>query len=101
MSERTVKVPPVRFSADEDELLIEFVQNHTILYDLKDREFKNTLKKDLIWNEAGKVLNREGQFLFILNMAVITLSFSRSFCLLLCNRLNCTLHNMHFNILTT
>lgn len=37
---------------------VEFVQNHAILYDLKNPEFKNTLTKDLIWNEAGKVLNK-------------------------------------------
>lgn len=65
MSKRTAKnVPDVRFSADEDELLIEFVHNHTILYDLKDLEFKNTMKKEMIWNEAGKVLYR-GEFFYL------------------------------------
>lgn len=58
-------VQKLRFSADEDELLIEFVR-HSILYDLKDPEFKNNVKKDLIWNEAGKVLNREGEFIYCL-----------------------------------
>jgi hypothetical protein len=41
--------------------LIAFVSNHTILYDLKNPDFKNTLKKDLIWEEAGKILNRTGK----------------------------------------
>lgn len=53
--------PSVRFSGDDDEQLIEFVSNHTILYDLKNPEFKNILKKDLIWEEAGKILNRTGK----------------------------------------
>lgn len=52
--------PSVRFSGDDDDQLIAFVSNHTILYDLKNPDFKNTLKKDLIWGEAGKILNRTG-----------------------------------------
>lgn len=64
MGKKTANVQKLRFSADEDELLIEFVQRHSILYDLKDTEFKNNVKKDLIWNEAGKFLNREGEFIY-------------------------------------
>lgn len=56
-------MPNIRFSADDDDVLINFVQRHSILYNLKDIEFKNNLKKDMIWNEAGKVLNREGEFI--------------------------------------
>lgn len=41
--------PSVHFSGDDDEQLMEFVSNHKILYDVKNLEFENTLKKDLIW----------------------------------------------------
>ena len=60
MALSTHKLPAVRFAAEEDELLIEFVQKHEILYDLKDPEFKNTMKKDLLWREVGKALKKEG-----------------------------------------
>ncbi|XP_017301048.1 transcription factor Adf-1 isoform X3 [Diaphorina citri] len=60
MTGNFAKSPPARFSSDEDDRLIDFVMQHKILYDLKDPEFKNTLKKDLTWKEAGKVLNKEG-----------------------------------------
>lgn len=69
MSQNTTKLSTVRFSADEDERLIEFVQNNALLYDLKHPEFKNTMKKDLIWNEAGKILKKEGEFL--LNTSIL------------------------------
>ncbi|XP_039275596.1 uncharacterized protein LOC111061330 isoform X1 [Nilaparvata lugens] len=49
-----------RFSADEDELLIEFVQKEDMLYDLKHKEFKNSTKKDLLRNEIGRRLEKEG-----------------------------------------
>uniref|UniRef100_A0A1B6DXI5 MADF domain-containing protein n=1 Tax=Clastoptera arizonana TaxID=38151 RepID=A0A1B6DXI5_9HEMI len=60
MAIRTPNVQKVRFSTDEDDFLIEFVHTHTILYDLKHEEFKNRIKKELIWSDAGKILNREG-----------------------------------------
>ncbi|KAI5753831.1 hypothetical protein M8J77_003652 [Diaphorina citri] len=60
MTGNSAKSPPARFSSDEDDRLIDFVMQHKFLYDLKDPEFKNTLKKDLTWKEAGKVLNKEG-----------------------------------------
>lgn len=53
--------PSVRFSGDDDDRLIGFVSANTILYDLKNPDYKNTLKKDLIWEEAGKILNRTGK----------------------------------------
>lgn len=58
------KVPPVRFSPDEDKFLVEFVQKDDILYDLKHPEFKNTIKKDLLWNELGRILKKESTFSF-------------------------------------
>ena len=62
MSLNLFKSSTTKFSPDEDEILIEFVQNHEILYNLKDPDFKNTLKKDLIWIEAGLILNKEGEW---------------------------------------
>ncbi len=54
------KPSAVRFSADDGEILINFVQNNAILYDLKYPYFKNTLKKDLPWGEIGKLIQKEG-----------------------------------------
>lgn len=48
--------PSVRFSGDDDEQLINFVSNHTILNDMKNPEFNNTMEKDFIWEEVGKFL---------------------------------------------
>ncbi len=50
----------VRFSAADDEILIDYIQNNAILYDLKHLEFKNTLKKDLLWDEVRKLIKKEG-----------------------------------------
>ncbi|XP_037910188.1 uncharacterized protein LOC119650992 [Hermetia illucens] len=69
------KVPSVRFSADEDELLVEFVQKEDILYDLKHPEFKNMTKKDLLWNEIGRALKKEDIIDFLSNQV---LQFSRA-----------------------
>lgn len=84
MFQSTPTLPTVRFSADEDELLIEFVQKHVILYDLKDPEFKNTMKKDLLWNEAGKTLKKEGEFLFIISYNTNTYCLSVASTFLYC-----------------
>lgn len=52
----------VRFSATEDEQLIEIVSGYPILWDMKLKEFKNVAKKDTIWNEMDKLLNKPGKF---------------------------------------
>lgn len=52
----------MRFSANEDEQLIEIVSGYPILWDMKSKEFKNVVKKDTIWNEMDKMLSKPGNF---------------------------------------
>jgi hypothetical protein len=48
------------FSASEDEQLIELVAGNSILWNMADAEFKNQMKKDLIWTEIGKMVDKTG-----------------------------------------
>ena len=50
-------MPQVRFSASDDDQLIEAVGDHAYLWNLKDPNFKNVTKKDETWAEISKVLN--------------------------------------------
>ena len=45
------KKQQVRFNTADDEQLIEIVSGYPILWDMKLQEFKNVVKKDIIWNE--------------------------------------------------
>lgn len=56
--------PSVRFSAAEDEQLIEMVAGHPVLWNMMEVEFKNTLKKDLIWKEIGNMVNKSGNLFY-------------------------------------
>lgn len=51
-----------RFSPAEDEQLIELVSGHPVLWNMADKEFKNTLKKELLWTEIGQMVNISGNF---------------------------------------
>ncbi|XP_062135696.1 uncharacterized protein LOC133845288 isoform X2 [Drosophila sulfurigaster albostrigata] len=42
------------------ELLIKLVKKHKMLYDMEDEDYKNTKKKDKIWNEIGLELEESG-----------------------------------------
>jgi hypothetical protein len=53
-------MPLDRFSASEDVQLIELVAGNPILWNMADAEFKNEIKKDLIWKEIGKMVNKTG-----------------------------------------
>lgn len=55
------KEPQPRFSAAEDELLIELVAGLPVLYDAKLKEFKNTGLKDTKWKQIGKEINKTGK----------------------------------------
>lgn len=51
--------PLLRFSEIDDEHLIELVASYPILWDSKnDPEYKNVPKKDEVWTEIGKLLNK-------------------------------------------
>lgn len=56
--------PSVRFSAAEDEQLIELVAGYSVLWNMMEVEFKNTLKKDLIWKEIGNMVNKSGNLFY-------------------------------------
>ncbi|KAG8329074.1 hypothetical protein J6590_095521 [Homalodisca vitripennis] len=49
------------FNAADDEQLVEFVAGRRILWDYSEKDFKNTLKKELIWMEIARLLNKTGQ----------------------------------------
>lgn len=49
------------FNAADDEQLVELVAGHRILWDYSENDFKNTLKKELIWKEIAKLLNKTGK----------------------------------------
>lgn len=53
------------FNAADDEQLVELVAGHRILWDYSDNDFKNTLKKELIWKEIARLLNKTGTVLLI------------------------------------
>lgn len=46
-----------------NEKLIEAVQDHTFLYDLSDKRYSDTNKKDAAWREIGKEVNMDGKYL--------------------------------------
>lgn len=49
-----------KFSAADDEQLVELVAGHQILWNMTEKEFKNSLKKDLIWKEIAGMVNKTG-----------------------------------------
>lgn len=40
--------------------LIKLVQEHRVLYDNKDPNYRNKQKKEEVWNSIGKILNVPG-----------------------------------------
>lgn len=41
------------FPPSEDEILLEEVQNNSILYDFSNVNYKNIITKDIIWKETS------------------------------------------------
>lgn len=50
----------MKFSAADDEQLVELVAGHPILWNMAAKDYKNTLKKDLIWKEIAGMVNTTG-----------------------------------------
>lgn len=48
------------FSSVQRESLIDFVKSNEALYKVSHSEYKNTEKKDRLWLEIGKKLNKKG-----------------------------------------
>lgn len=49
------------FSDGKDETLINLVSQHAILYDFSEKGYKYGPKKDIVWNELEKIINKSGK----------------------------------------
>ncbi|XP_054266861.1 uncharacterized protein LOC128989031 [Macrosteles quadrilineatus] len=49
-----------RFTASDDEQLIELVQGHPIIWNIMEKDYKNVVKKEFIWSDIGKTMNKTG-----------------------------------------
>uniref|UniRef100_A0A0A9ZH23 Transcription factor Adf-1 n=1 Tax=Lygus hesperus TaxID=30085 RepID=A0A0A9ZH23_LYGHE len=47
-----------RFSAEKDEMLIELVSRHPMLWNMENKEWKNQFKKDSKWAEIGRQMEK-------------------------------------------
>jgi hypothetical protein len=50
---------------DQEAAVLEWVEANPMLWNQKDKEFKNKSKKDRMWEEKGQQLGYEGKFAFI------------------------------------
>lgn len=57
-----------RFTAADDEQLIELAAGHPLLWDMSHEEFKNIMKKELIWKEIAGMLNKTGKLVFFYSL---------------------------------
>ena len=48
-----------------DELLVEEVRNHRILWDTSARGYKDTIKKNLVWVDISSRLSQNSMYIFI------------------------------------
>lgn len=54
-----------RFSVEEDDILIGFVEAHRELFDKQHPKYSNIFHRELLWNKVSESLNRTGIFTFI------------------------------------
>jgi hypothetical protein len=47
--------------SSEDELVIDFVKNHEMLYNVKSKEYRQAQLKQNLWCEIGGTLNKTGK----------------------------------------
>lgn len=47
------------------EKLIMLVSEYSELYDMKDKNYSNQIRRENIWDEIGRKLNESGKYLFI------------------------------------
>jgi hypothetical protein len=52
-----------RFSAFEDEQLIDLIHGHPMIWNITVKEYKNVPKKEVIWNQIGKMLKKSGKLI--------------------------------------
>lgn len=64
MSKRTrSKKQVLRFSAQQDAILIDFMQNNDSLYDSRHPNYKKRQIRDKLWSEVSELTNRSGMYL--------------------------------------
>lgn len=51
-----------KFSSEEDEKLIDYVEKEPILYDVAHTNYRNALMKANAWIEIGKEIGRDGEY---------------------------------------
>lgn len=54
----------LQFSPVEDEKLIADISNYPVLYDSRDKNYKNNGAKGLVWDKVSVKVNRTGKVLF-------------------------------------
>lgn len=52
------------FTAEEDEVLIDMVAEHPILYDLRLESYKDAQKKQNVWKDIAGILKKSGLLLY-------------------------------------
>lgn len=62
------------FSNDDEILIIDFVKQHSLLFNPKDSDYKNKALRDKAWNDLGEKIGKSGcyllNFLFIIRSAL-------------------------------
>ena len=51
------------WTSEEEEVLIDFVKNHEILYNVKLKEYRQLTAKHILWKEIGDLLNKPGMYI--------------------------------------
>lgn len=55
----------LKFSKEEEKVLVTFVKNHSFLWDVSSKDFKNTFKKEQKWKDLAQLLGgKDGKFFF-------------------------------------
>ena len=62
------------FLPREDEILIELVNKHPPLYDVRLQSYKDNIVSDNIWEEIGKALNKTSKYYCIFIATVYSTS---------------------------
>lgn len=54
-----------RFTAEEDEEIIDFVRTNNCLHDISHKQFKNNDHKHRLWIELAAKQNRDGELILL------------------------------------
>lgn len=56
------KAKKIKFSFEEEELLIDFVKSHEVLYNVKHKAFRDTEAKNRLWMKFAEQLDKDGEY---------------------------------------